>query len=304
MSEGLNGEAVTRVAELARNAAGVEVVMISPNEAGLPSSVPVIFDKRHNGGGLRSVRDLLEQWRVNPIRRKGTAKVTTLESFIALTNRHKDANSVIFAEANWPNPSLTAVLNYHSTDPNAPRFGDHRVHYAFPVTDEFKAWADGDSKPMVQETFTAFIEEHAPELADPTSTESAQFGQLFRTKIATPAEMITLSRGLQINVASQVKSSVTLQSGEGEIVFVEEHLTDKGEKLTIPGMFMIALPAFIGGEPVRIPARLRYRVSGGKIVWIYQLFRWQEFLRQRVVADLKKSQEQTSLPTFEGSSET
>jgi uncharacterized protein YfdQ (DUF2303 family) len=305
MSEAMNGEAVDRVATLAKSAAGIERFMIENIPGiGLPKAVPAIFDKREEGDGLKSVKALVEEWREFPSRRKGTAKVTTLQSFIDLTNRHKDVDgeTVIFASTAWPGPSLTSVLNYHELA-EEPRFGDHRVQYAFPVTDEFSAWAGKDGQAMSQQDFAAFIEEHAPELADPTKDEVKNWGDLFRTQIATPAKLIELSRGLQVNVAAKAKSAVTLQSGEGEIVFVEEHLNTKGDKLTVPGLFMIALPAFIDGEAVRSPARLRYRVREGSVVWFYQLFRWKQFLRDRVVADLAKVKQATEVPTFEGSPE-
>lgn len=304
MSESINGEAVTKIADLAKNAAGIEIVNVNISAPGLPSSFPVAFDKRTNGAGLKELAVFAETWRTAPSHRKGTSVVTTLQSFIDLTNRHKDTDSAIFASTSWPRPSLTAVLNYHKIGPDgAPRFGDHRVRYEFPVTDEFQAWAKQNAEAMNQGEFAAFIEERASELTNPTEEERNEFEGLFQTKIATPSEMIVLSRGLQVNVAGVVKQATTLSSGEGEVVFVEEHQNNNGEKLTVPGLFMIALPAFLDGDPVRIPARLRYRVRAGTISWFFQLYRWKELLRDRVVADLDQAESETTLPTYEGSPE-
>lgn len=304
MSEAVNGEAVTKIADLARSAADLQVASISVSGVGLPSSFPLAFDKRQGGAGLISLRDHAEKWRIAPDRKKGTAKLATLQSFIDLTNRHKDEHSVIFAQADWPAPSLTAILNYNkSGETGEARFGDHRFVYPFPLTDEFKAWAGKDATKMTQGEFAAFIEERVFELADPTAAEADQFEKILRTNFASPSRMMELSRGLQVNVESVAKSGVTLQSGEGEIQFVEEHRDVKGEKLIVPGLFMISLPAFIGGDPVRIPVRLRYRVSGGAISWFYQMYRWKEYLRERVISDLEIAAASTELPTFEGSPE-
>lgn len=304
MSESLNGEAIDRVATLARNTAELQIASVSVSGTGLPSSFPLGFDRRTNGHGLVSLRDQAEKWRIAPERRHGTANVTTLASFMDLTNRHKDEHSAIFAATAWPDPSLTAVIDYHETTGVA-RFGKHRIHYAFPLTDEFKAWAAQDGKAMVQGEFAAFIEEHAPDLANATEQENKEFGPegLFLTKIATPTELMMLSRGLSVNVTGKVKNHQSLQTGEGEITFVEEHQDSRGQKLTVPGVFMIAIPAFIGGEAVRIPARLRYRVRDGAVVWFYQMFRWKQLLRDRVVDDLDIAASNTELPTFEGSPE-
>jgi uncharacterized protein YfdQ (DUF2303 family) len=304
MSEAVNGEAVTKIADLAKNAASPEVLSITVNGVGLPSSFPVLFDKRQGGLGAVDLRKHAEAWRTAPERKKGIAKLGTLASFIDLTNRHKDADSVIFAQTEWPNPSLTAILNYNEEGADGEaRYGDHRFIYPFPLTDEFKAWAGNDGEKMSQGDFATFIEERVFDLAEASPTEEETFGKMLRTTFASPASMMELSRGLQVYVASTAKSGITLQSGEGEIQFAEEHRDANGNKLTVPGLFMVSMPAFIGGEPVRIPVRLRYRVSGGSVVWFYQMYRWKEFLRERVVADLDIAARETQLETFEGSPE-
>lgn len=299
----ITGPGVERIAELAKNAAGYQVIEVNTaGIVGLPEDFPVLFDKRQNGNGLVDLRAYAEKWREAPERCKGTATVTTLQSFIDLTNRHKDEESAVFTKTTWPEPSLTAVLNYYDADSEI-RYADHRVRYAFPITDEFKAWAAADGKGMSQMDFAVFVEDRAPELATPTDAEQKEFEDLFLTKFATPSDMIVLSRGLQVNVAGTVKQNTNLSSGEGEIVFVEEHQNGKGEKLTVPGLFMIALPVFIDGKPVRIPTRLRYRVREGSVTWFFQMFRWKELVRDRVVDDAKIAATGTVLPMFEGSPE-
>lgn len=302
----LKSDAVDKIAALAKDAAGFSLHTIK-NEGcgiGLPKEVMVGFDHRTNGGGIASLKRLLDEYRQYPERRKGTANVLTLQSFIDLTNRHKSEHSVIFASSVWPTPSLTAIIDYHETNNGKPQFGEHRVHYPFPVTDEFKAWSAQDAKPMTQTEFAAFIEDRVAELSQATSEEERDLTALFGSaKIATPADMLALSRGLEVNVAGKVKQNTRLSSGEGEIVFVEEHLDGSGAKIVVPNLFVICLSVFLDGEPVRLPARLRYRVSNGSVVWFYQLYRWKEIVRDRVVADLTQAADETVLPSFEGTAE-
>lgn len=296
--------AVESIAELAKNAAGATVLAIETEGlgSGLPPKVPMLFDHRPNGAGLKALKDEIERFRINPERRRGTAKATTLKSFIDLILWHKDDNSALFAKTDWPGPSLLAVVNYHQQDKSA-RHLDHRITYDFPVTDEFRAWVEKDAKPFSQSEFAAFVEEHAAELASPFDAERSEYEALFKTSFATPTDMVALSRGLQVNIDAVVKNAVTLQSGEGEIQFVEEHRTAGGEKLTVPGLFMVAVPAFLDGEPIRLPARLRYRAGGGKITWFYQLYRWKFWLRDRIQKDLGEVEQETGLKGFEGSPE-
>lgn len=295
---------IDAIAELGRHAAGASVLHIKTDGLGdgLPPTVPVLFDHRLGSAGLQSLHTEIEKYRLDPLRRIGTARATTRDSFIALVQRHALPQSVLFAKTDWPNPQLLAVIDYHAMD-EGPGHLQHRVVYDFPVSDEFKAWSGNDAKAMTQQQFAEFCEERVCDLAAPTEQEESFYSGMFRVPVASPADMVTLSRGLQVNVESVAKSTVTLQSGEGEIMFAEQHLDNNRQKLVVPGLFMICAPAFVGGDPVRLPARLRYRVAGGKVSWQYHLFQWRYWIRQRVIDDLTAVAEATGLPAYEGAPE-
>ncbi|MFG1332062.1 DUF2303 family protein [Xanthobacter autotrophicus] len=301
----IEGPAVEKIAELAREASKPEILYI-PSAGlgrGLPERVPVLWD-RHAQVVIPLVGHVLAA--MPPLERSGTATVTTLASFIDLVNRHKDEGSVVFSKSEWPKPKLTAVIDYHDTK-NTARLGKHRIVYPFPVTDEFTTWIDGDSKPMDQVKFAAFIEEHAAELASPFDGEKSLFEPLFKTRFAPPNELIDLSRSLEVFEGAQVKQGVRLQTGERQVIFNTEHTNAAGEKLDIPGLFIVSVAPFLAGdspvEPVRIIARIRYRISGGNIAWSYQLYRWQDVMRERIQIDLARVGKDTALPVFEGEPE-
>lgn len=298
-----NGQSAAVIAELAKNANGIsiETFKVPDGAVGLPSEIQFGFDRRaSNPQGAIDLAKFAETFRKFPARRKGTAKVLTLQSFIDLTNRQKTADSVIFAATSWPELSITSIVNYHALAADGqPNFGDHRIHYPFPVTDEFTEWMDNDDEAMTQHDFAVFVEERIAEIATASDQEGAQYASLFQTTFATPADMMMLSRGLELNVASAIKGQHTLQTGEREIMFQESHTA----KVTVPGLFMVSVPAFLDSDPVRLPARLRYRVTPNGIVWFYQLYRWKELLRERVVADLNTATEATTLHAYEGTPE-
>ena len=177
------------------------------------------------------------------------------------------------------------------------------VHYDFPLTDEFKVWIEGNGKAMKQGDFARFLEEHAAELVSPDAGEVADYERLFKERFATPAEVMTLARELEVFVGHHVKRVERPKSGERTAIFVEEQTNSKGEAVDIPGIFMVSVQAFMDGGTVRIPARLRYRVTGGEIVWFYDLYRWEFWLRNQVVSDLDKAAKETGLPAYEGSPE-
>ncbi|WP_454919256.1 DUF2303 family protein [Xanthobacter sediminis] len=301
----VEGPAVERIAELAREASKPEILQIPTRGLGtdLPETVPMLWD-RH----LQQVIPLLEHVRAAkpPRERRGTAKVSTLASFIALANRHKDEGSAIFAATAWPEPKLTAVIDYHSTD-HVARRGAHRIVYDFPVTSEFTAWVQGNGKEMNQVAFAAFIEDHASELTAPLDGEVSEFGALFKTRIAAPNELIDLSRELEVFEGAQVKQGVRQQSGERQVIFSTQHTDANGEPVDIPGLFVVSVRPFLEGDcpvkPVRLLARIRYRIKGGGITWFFELYRWEEVMRDRVQQDLARAAKETGLPAYEGAPE-
>lgn len=288
--------------------AGSEVVTIE-NVAGedtLPKTIPVLLNRVD--GVARGVKALFEEWRGAPERKKGTAKVNTLQSFTALTNRHKTEDSVIFADTNWRAPSLTAIIDYHEiANGGVAAFGQHRIHYPFPLTDEWKAWIAVHGQAMDQGTFAEFIEDHRAELAAPHEEEITHWEETLGGKLAYPNELQMLSRGLKINAEVKASSAVTLSSGEGEISWEETHQARNkaGQTIVVPSLFMISLPPFQQGEKARVPVRLRYRMppGGGVVKWIIMLYRPDIYITEEVIRNLDRAADDTDLPAFQGTPE-
>ncbi|RYC10136.1 DUF2303 family protein [Ciceribacter ferrooxidans] len=271
-------------------------------DLGLPKELPILIDRKT--GKAVSVKALIEEYRTHPVRKSGTANVQTLQSFIDLVDRHKTGNSVIFADTDWRKPSLTAVIDYHDLEDKARADnGKHRIHYAFPLSEEWKAWIAQDGVTMNQSEFAEWIENHLPDLSSPDTAEDEDFKERFGLKVAWPNQMVALSRGLQVNVSSRVKNNVVLQSGEGEITWDEEHKDAAGNKISVPGLFILSIPPFFMGETTRIPVRLRYRVSAGSVVWTFKLYRPDVYVTQQIERDLLTASTATELPAYCGKPE-
>lgn len=191
---------IRTIAQLAADATSLRLVGIDiPSDMpGLPKQVPVavINGKQPEA---RSVQQLLEAYRLFPARKKGQAEAQTLEAFVAMTNRHKTADSVIFADMDWRKPSLTAVVDYHQLDSGGrAAFGQHRIHYAFPLSEEWMKWIEKNGEPMKQAEFAYFLEDRVPDLSAPTDHERVTLEAQFGTRIAVPSQVVELSRGLQV----------------------------------------------------------------------------------------------------------
>jgi hypothetical protein len=268
---------------------------------------------------IRSVKKLLDEYADRPDRRTGTANVTTLVSMIELVNRHKDANSVLFAddgrksddEDALPAPSITAVIDYHEApepedEPELPRFCQHRVKYAFPLSDEWRAWNEQSGHSMSQTDFARFMEDHLLDVVSPEAAgETAKLmAQSLGVTYATHAKLLDLSRGLEVSVDHKIGQIVNLQTGEAKVTFTEEHKDVSGAPITIPGAFIVGIPVFRGAtDRYQIPARLRYRKSGASLVWWFDLYRADsafEFAFRDACESIRSG---TSLPLYYGTPE-
>lgn len=273
--------------------------------------IPVL--QSAEGINMSSVKKFFDEYRSKPERRTGTAKMTTLISFIDHVNRFKDEDSALFADANPAAPSLTAVLDYHRQPATGePRFGKHRTHFDFPLSDEWKAWNAHDGKRMDPSSFAEFIENRLIDILVPTDLSNpeseaekalAAFAQLTGGNFADPAKMLELSRGLSINVDEKVKQVTNLSSGEIQVQYEASHTDGNGQPIKVPNLFMIAIPVFDRGDVFRIAARLRYRAVAGRVEWFYDLYRADKVFRTAIGEAGIFAATSTGLPIFSGSPE-
>lgn len=268
-----------------------------------------------NGQGgvtITSLKALEDERREVPQRRKGTAELQDLKAFTDHANRFKEWNSALFAWRDPKTPSLTSVLDYHPAEtPNADaRFGQHRGLYKFPVSEAWKFWTDNDGAGdniMNQAEFAAFIEDRILDIAPVPPTISARLQEMLdklgRPTIAGPSTMLDLSRGLSINVESTAGGTMRLQSGEVALQWSEVHKDSNGQPVKIAEVFLLGIPIFDRGPSYLIPVRLRYRLSGGKVVWWYQMFRPDLAFDDAFSEACTAAAAATSLPLFMGKPE-
>ncbi len=247
-------------------------------------------------------------YRAKPIARSGTATLTQLDSFIALTNRFKADNSAVFANDGEAAPRLTTVFDYNPEGPSEARFGRHRATYAFPLSKEWQAWTKADAKSMGMADFARFIEDHIVDVsADPVEAfaeSSKAFVAANRGTIATPSKLVEISRGLQIYEKAVIKEARNLASGEAQFTFDSEHTDGDGKPLVLPTMFSITIPVFArSADLFRLIARFRYRKTGDGLVFWYELWRPDLTFETAFNEALDTVAKETGLPIFVGAPE-
>lgn len=296
---------IQAAADLGARSQGAELVVIESSEqlVGLPKAVPALLT-RGATPGISSVAPLLEAFRIHPKRKQGTAIIQTLESLVDLTNRHKTDHSAVFVNLDWKKPSMTTVIDYHeAANGGIADYCTHRLHYDFPLSEEWKIWLEKDGKFIEQEEFAYFLEDRIPDLASPSEIDIVNFQRDFSCTVAVPSQLVELSRKMHVNVESKVKVNHTLQSGERQLQWEESHVGADGKPITVPGMFILSIPPFFMGEKVRIPVRLRYRVSGGSVHWAYQIYRPDVIITDHLMHSVAEINEKTALPCFAGKPE-
>lgn len=254
-----------------------------------------------------------DAYRQYPLMRKGTVRLTTLDSFIEVVKRFSFPTSAIFACDDMAEPSLTAIFDYHpgnewSAEEEVPPMiqnGYHRAAYAFPLSPEWQAWIKMNATPMAMGEFARFLEDHIVDVsADPVEAfgkASQDFVKANRGKLATPTNLIEISRGLQIYESSVIKEAKNLSTGEAQFTFDSQHTDGDGKPLVLPNMFSIVLPVFRGAsDPFRLIARFRYRKTEGGLKFWYELWRPDLVFDTAFQKSIAAVASGTSLPVYIG----
>lgn len=177
-----------------------------------------------------------------PPRKAGTTTVWDADAFLTYWGKHSDADSEVYA--NSERLTVTAVLDAHTG--GAPRWSGHRLHLALRETTAWMQWTGQDGKLLSQEVFAEFLEDHLPELLEPSA-----------------ADMLEIAQSFQAAVKVDFQSATRLSSGQRQFQYVETQTSKAGQKgqLTVPEVFVIGLVPFEGSEGYRFNARLRHRIT-------------------------------------------
>ena len=259
-----------------------------------------------------------------PLRRKGTARLADLTSLINWSNRFKGKSSVLFANPDMKDPTLTCISDYHLEGPTDPQ-GDstarhchHRGVYDFPLSNEWKAWMAISNRPLGKDEMGEFIESQAKDIMDPTPAvikgTYQDKNKIWENRLIETAkkieghygqltQLLAMSKQFQIFETSDLKISTNRDTGEQEIKFLNEHKTAEGKPLKVPNLIIIAIPVFNGGDLYRMPVRFRYRKSGGEVKFTLTIYNPERSFQAAFDMAIDTATKATELPTFMGSPE-
>lgn len=210
-----------------------------------------------------------EKYREEPSRGKGVKTLHTLESLIAYVLRRQATYGQDHAEvyADEPGDNIKVVLNAAKND-GTTGWGDYGAAYSLPLSEEWKAWNDGDGTAMTQVKFARFIEENVDDIVIPKNPD----GEVTDPDAPSGADMLEIAKNFEAKKAVSFSGGVRLDSGSYEISYSDDTRATGGRgTLVVPAYFYIGIPVYKHGQPYKLLARFRYRVSeDGLKVW-YEL---------------------------------
>lgn len=275
----------------------------------------------------RKVHDLTDMHRkaaeyLKPSRRRGTARMATLQSLIDWTNRFKGATSALFLDPSAENPSLTAIADYHASGPagdgtnpeETARHCAHRATYSFPLSKEWITWRAISGQALDREAMGQFIEDNAKDFIDPSpallnpkvapseawEARMIETAQKIQGRFGQHIKLIAMARAFQVHETSNLTVKSNPDTGESTIGFVNEHRDPEGNPIQIPNLFLIAIPVFESGVMYRLPVRFQYRKSGPVIKFCLTVYDPRRAFDDALQEAAQIAQTGTDLPLFAG----
>lgn len=218
-----------------------------------------------------------------PDRITGTSQHSNLASLAAHATRFRDQDSGAFIDQDLG--KITVIYNYDEPPVSArdidaaPRWRDHRAEWALSSHEAWTRWTGLAGEWLDAKDFAEHLEASAldlipkPDLEDAsTPADLVMLAKRLRVNYGDPDEILNVAKSFKVNASVEIEQAQTLQSGEMQVSFKESHTPPGGGKVTVPGLFLIALHRFEGDPNLyRIPVKLRYATRGGGVKWRYEL---------------------------------
>lgn len=202
---------------------------------------------------------------IEPSRRKRSVTLTRTSALVDYLRRYVSPIDCTLYVTPDP-PSVVGILD------DTHGWRDDRATLRWRQTTGWLRWANASGKMLDQETFANLIEEGLTEIAKPTG-----------------ADLLELAQSIQATTAARFSSDRRIVSGQVQFSYVEEIDAKAGKdgKMSIPAEITLVLTPFEGAAPRPITARLRYRITQGKLSLGVVLNQPTEFVLDAVDAEVQ-----------------
>lgn len=196
-------------------------------------------------------------------------------SFCSYVNTFKDHRTRLLASVS--SCSFLALIDYHGIGDEARiEFVSHRASLQLRTSEEWNLWMSHHDKLVPQAEFAEFLEDNRADITTPDS-----------------ATLLEIAKDLQAHTDVNFQSKMNSANGSVTLQYEEQvKATVATGRIEMPENFAIHIPVFFGEAAIDIPARLRFRISEGKLKFQYKLYRPAE-LKQHAF-DLTRGEINTS----------
>lgn len=187
--------------------------------------------------------------------RRGAGQFADVASFCAYVQRFRTPEVLLTADPHGH--CLAAQLDYHQAgEKGIAGLVLHTAKLTLRGDPAWKAWNDIDGRSIGQVGFAEFLEDHLREIAEPDG-----------------AAVLEAASNLQAKKNVEFESGINLTNGAVQLRFLET-VESKGKgMLTVPDHFVLSLPVYEFGDPVRLDVRLRWRIQEQKLSFVVKLDR-------------------------------
>lgn len=192
-----------------------------------------------------------EKYLDRPRRRRGAVTALDAESFgrvvVDLGSQH--GRSTIYADVQAL--TLTALLNDHEQGvEDVAGWQDHRVSLSIVRTLAWQRWLNLHDKLTEQTVFALHLEENMADVVDPPG-----------------ADLLELAQSFEATIDATFKSAARLKDGARQFTYNEniEARAGKDGTIVVPEGFTLSVAPVEGADPVTVRAKLRFRISEGKL---------------------------------------
>lgn len=267
------------------------------------SRKPIIIDKSLSGligDGSKplvcvpdgyTIKDL-EQYLGAPLRKSVSATMLDTQSFINYLKKHGvEGRTVIYVDTNYEaqRASLHCLIDDNGSAWDDTSWREHSVTFTPTKTVEWKRWHDANKKPMSQLDFAIFIEENMPDIASNIDG------------MPTGTEMLTMATQFEATAEKRFKQKLNLQGNGVTLEFVDTADNQTAERMKVFDRFALGIRPFVGGDPYRVDARLRYRQNGDKLAFHFELIRTDRVFESAIADEIAKVQKETNFLILLGS---
>lgn len=241
------------------------------------------------GYEAKAAESLISQYLPTPRRTKASVRLETADSFIRYVDAYKTEETRIFVTVpdNAP-PSFLAVIDYHRSDKNGARWGDHKAHLVTEFSEEWNRITRANKQKMDQVAFATFLEENAELMTTPKG-----------------AELLELVATLEGHNNISVSSAIKLSNGKVKMAYEEDVVlkggasTQSGE-IEFPQRLQFGVEVLSGGQGFYANARLRYRIENRKVTFWYELIDVHLIIRDVVKGVIAQITEKLKIEPFNG----